>query len=41
VFSRAATERKDLDVLQLFIDMDGRFTAPVGLQVDIKVRIDP
>jgi HlyD family secretion protein len=40
VFTRAATERKDLEVIQVLIDLDEPFTAPVGLQVDIKVQID-
>lgn len=40
VFSRASAERKDLDVVQALIEMDGEFTAPVGLRVDIKVMVD-
>jgi putative ABC transport system permease protein len=41
VFSRAATERKDLDVLQVFVNLPESFTAPVGLQLDIKVHAAP
>jgi multidrug resistance efflux pump len=37
VFSRAASERKDLDVLQVLIDMNEPFQAPLGLQVDVEV----
>jgi multidrug resistance efflux pump len=40
VFARAATERKDLEVIQVLVDLDEPFTAPVGLQVDIKVHVD-
>lgn len=39
VFSRAASERKDLDVLQVFIDLDESFQAPLGLQVDVEVTL--
>jgi multidrug resistance efflux pump len=41
VFSRAATERKELDVLQVFMDLPESFAAPVGLQLDIKVHVTP
>jgi HlyD family secretion protein len=37
VFTRASTERKDLNVLQIVIDMDSDFSAPVGLQVDVRI----
>jgi multidrug resistance efflux pump len=37
VFARAASERKDLDVLQVMIEMDGSFSAPIGLEVDVKI----
>jgi HlyD family secretion protein len=40
VFTRAASERKDLSVLQVLIDMEPDFQAPAGLQVDIKVRLE-
>lgn len=39
VFSREASERKDLDVLQVLIDMPSDFRAPLGLQVDVDVWI--
>jgi HlyD family secretion protein len=39
VFARTATERKDLDVLQVLIDIDEPFVAPVGLQVDIRLEV--
>jgi multidrug resistance efflux pump len=39
VFSQAATERKNLDVLQVFIRVPEGFTAPIGLQVDVAVQI--
>jgi multidrug resistance efflux pump len=39
VFSRSATERKDLDVMQVLIDLDPGFRAPTGLQVDVKIII--
>jgi ABC exporter DevB family membrane fusion protein len=38
VFTRAASERKDLNVLQVVIDMEDGFTAPVGLQVDVRIQ---
>jgi multidrug resistance efflux pump len=38
VFSRSATERKDLEVIQVLVDMERAFAAPVGLQVDVKIR---
>jgi HlyD family secretion protein len=39
VFSKAATERKDLDVVQALIAMDGDFAAPIGLEVDVKINV--
>lgn len=38
VFTRASSERKDLHVLQIVIEMDSRFTAPIGLQVDVRIQ---
>ena len=38
VFTRASSERKDLNVLQVVIEMEPGFTAPVGLQVDVRIR---
>lgn len=37
VFSREASERKDLDVLQILIDMPPEFVAPLGLKVDVDI----
>jgi hypothetical protein len=39
VFSRASSERKDLDVLQVLIDMPEAFRAPLGLQVDVELTV--
>ena len=39
VFSRSAAERKDLDVVQVMVEVEGNLTAPVGLEV--RVAIDP
>jgi len=39
VFTKAATERKDLDVVQALIAMDGDFAAPIGLEVDVKIHV--
>jgi ABC exporter DevB family membrane fusion protein len=38
VFTRASSERKDLHILQVVIEMDLRFSAPVGLQVDVRIH---
>jgi hypothetical protein len=38
VFSRSATERKDLDVVQVMIVMSEAFTATIGLEVDVKIE---
>ena len=38
--SRSASERKDLDVLQLLIDMPPDFRPPLGLQVDVAIDLD-
>jgi ABC exporter DevB family membrane fusion protein len=38
VFTRAASERKDFHVLQVVIEMGPEFSAPVGLQVDVRIR---
>ena len=37
VFSRSASERKDLDVIQVMVEMDQGFAAPIGLEVDVTV----
>jgi HlyD family secretion protein len=38
VFTRASSERKDLNVLQIVIEMESGFSAPVGLQVDVRIH---
>jgi hypothetical protein len=38
VFARTASERKDLDAVQVFIDFDAPFVAPVGLRVDVAIE---
>jgi ABC exporter DevB family membrane fusion protein len=38
LFSKASAERKDLSVLQVVIEMERGFAAPVGLQVDVRVH---
>jgi HlyD family secretion protein len=37
LFSRSASERKDLHVVQAIVEMGDDFTAPVGLQVDVRL----
>lgn len=39
VFSKMATERKDLDVLQVLIDLPEEKNLPIGLEVDVRVKI--
>ena len=39
MFARSATERKDTEVIQVFIEPEGGFTAPVGLRVDVKLLV--
>jgi HlyD family secretion protein len=38
VFSRMSSDRKDLDVVQVLIELDPPFAAPVGLQVDVRIE---
>ena len=38
VFAHSSTERKDLQVLQVLLDMEPSFQAPVGLQVDVALQ---
>lgn len=38
VFTRASSERKDLHVLQVVIEMESGFSVPVGLQVDVRIH---
>jgi HlyD family secretion protein len=37
IFTRASSERKDLDVVQIVIDMEPAFSAPSGLRVDVTI----
>jgi multidrug resistance efflux pump len=39
VFTNAPDERKDLDVLEVLIDMQDGFIAPVGLRVDVAIDV--
>lgn len=39
MFTGASSERKDLNVLQVLIDMGPDFQAPAGLQVDAKIEV--
>ena len=40
VFAKTATERKDIDIIQVFIEPDKAFSAPVGLEVNVKIAVD-
>jgi multidrug resistance efflux pump len=40
VFTHESTERKDLDVLQVLIEMPADFRLPVGLRVDVRILTD-
>lgn len=40
VFTKAATERKDIDVIQIFIEPDGELQLPVGLEVNVKIAVN-
>jgi multidrug resistance efflux pump len=39
VFTKISTERKDIDVIQVFIEPNVALEAPVGLEVDVKVDV--
>jgi HlyD family secretion protein len=41
VFTRSAAERKDLDVVQAFVETDEPLAAPVGLEVEVILSTDP
>ncbi len=41
VFSGSATERKDLDVIQVMIELDKHLRAPIGLEVDVEIDVSP
>lgn len=38
VFSKTATERKDLDVIQVLVDLPENTMLPVGLEVDVRIK---
>jgi len=40
VFAKTATERKDIDVIQAFIEPDAEMQLPIGLEVNVKIAID-
>ncbi len=40
VFSGAAAERRDLDVIGVFVEPEEEFAVPVGLRVDVRVMLD-
>ncbi len=40
VFSHASQERKDLDIVEVLVELDEDFQAPVGLRVDVAVDLD-
>ncbi len=40
VFSHSAAERMDLDVVQVIIEMDSAFVAPIGLRVDVRLSAE-
>jgi len=40
MFTHEASERKDLDVLQVFIDLPPDARPPLGLQVDVDIDVD-
>lgn len=40
VFAKTATERKDIDVIQAFIEPNADMQVPVGLEVNVKIAIN-
>jgi HlyD family secretion protein len=40
VFSRSSTERKDLDIVHVLLEMQSDFSAPIGLEVDVKIFLE-
>jgi HlyD family secretion protein len=41
VFAQTATERKDLDALQVFIELPENLVLPLGLEVDVRITATP
>jgi multidrug resistance efflux pump len=39
VFSKESTERRDIDVVEILIDMEEAFRAPVGMRVDVSAAV--
>ncbi|WP_446810227.1 hypothetical protein ACH50O_01115 [Methylomonas sp. 2BW1-5-20] len=40
VFVKIATERTDIDVIQVFIESNSDLRVPVGLEVNAKTQVD-
>ena len=40
VFSDASSERKDLDVVEVFVETAEKLAAPVGLRVDVAIDLE-
>ena len=40
LFARSSRERKDLEIVQVLIEMDPEFRTPVGLRVDVAIRVE-
>ena len=40
VFTKSATERKDIDVIQVFIEPEQPIQLPVGLELNVKIALD-
>lgn len=40
VFAKTATERKDIDVIQIFVEPDAEMQVPIGLEVNVKIAIN-
>lgn len=40
VFAKTATERKDIDVIQAFIEPESELQLPIGLEVNVKIAIN-
>lgn len=39
VFSKAASERKDVDIIQALVEPDEAFSVPLGMELDVKVEL--